>query len=116
MNVNCGCAVLSFFLYQSDFDLLSSLFNVVISKSDKGIDNEHFVLCLFVFFHRNKGHVLGIRPFANLQSVCQSNRSIFTSAKNVILSFLRQYSLFLDNFFSDERLFSELHFDPKSTF
>ena len=47
---------------------------------------------------------------------CQLNRCIFTSVKNVILSFLRQYSLFLDNFFSDERLFSELHFDPKSTF
>ena len=26
------------------------------------------------------------------------------------------HSLFLDNIFSDERLFSELHFDPKSTF
>ena len=30
---------------------------------------------------------------------CQSNRCIFTSAKNVFLSFLRQYSLFLDIFF-----------------
>ena len=48
---------------------------------------------------------------------CQSNKCIFTSGENVILSFLRQYSLFLDNFFfSDERLFSELHFDPKITF
>ena len=30
---------------------------------------------------------------------CQSNKCIFTSGENVILSFLRQYSLFLDNFF-----------------
>ena len=30
---------------------------------------------------------------------CQSNKCIFTSGENVILSFLREYSLFLDNFF-----------------
>ena len=30
---------------------------------------------------------------------CQSKRCIFTSVKNVISSFLRQYSLFLDIFF-----------------
>ena len=47
---------------------------------------------------------------------CQSNKCIFTSGENIILSLLRQYSLFLDNYFSDERLFSELHFDPKITF
>ena len=29
---------------------------------------------------------------------CQWNRCIFTSVKNVILPFLRQYSLFLDIF------------------
>ena len=38
---------------------------------------------------------------------CQSNRCIFTSVKNVILSFLCQYSLFLDNFFFQMKDYSQ---------